>query len=121
MVHAAIEDFAKELSAVAARFLRMKSWRDATKIVIGGGFRASRVGELAIGRASVILKATGHAVDLVPIRHHPDHAGLIGTVHLAPSWIFAGFDGVVAVDIGGSNIRVGIVELNLKKASDLRP
>ncbi len=119
LVHAVIEDFAKELAAVIDRFLRQKAWKDVKRIVMGGGLRASRVGELAIGRAGIILKAAGHPVDVVPIRSHPDHAGLMGTVHLAPSWIFAGFDGVLAVDIGGSNIRAGIVELNLKKADDL--
>ena len=46
--------------------------------MVGGGFRGSRVGELAIGRTSVILKADKVAIDLVPIRHEPDEAGLIG-------------------------------------------
>ena len=46
-------------------------------------------------------------------------AGLIGCIHLAPSWIFSGHDGILAVDIGGSNIRVGIVELNVRKRPDL--
>jgi predicted NBD/HSP70 family sugar kinase len=40
-------------------------------------------------------------------------------LQLAPSWIFAGHDGILAVDIGGTNIRVGLVELNLKAAKDL--
>ena len=119
VVHGAIEGFATELATVTGRFLRLKGWRDVTRIVVGGGLRASRIGELAIGRASVLLKTHGHAVDLVPIHHHPDHAGLIGVVHLAPAWMFQGFDGVLAVDIGGSNIRVGVVELATKKASDL--
>lgn len=119
VVHGAIEDFATELATVTARFLRLKAWKDTECIVVGGGLRASRVGELAIGRASVLLKAKGHPVDLVPIRHHPDLGGLIGAVHLAPSWIFGGYDGVLAVDIGGTNIRAGIVELNLLSAKDL--
>lgn len=119
VVHTAIEDFAKELSTVTARFLRMKEWKGTERIVVGGGFRASRVGELAIGRASVMLKSEGHVIDLLPIRHHPDHAGLIGTIHLAPTWVFGGFDSVLAVDIGGSNIRAGIVTLGTKKAPDL--
>ena len=38
---------------------------------------------------------------------------------MAPPWIFAGHDSILAVDIGGSNIRVGIVELNQAKAADL--
>lgn len=56
---------------------------------------------------------------MLPIRHHPDEAGLIGAAHLAPPWIFSGHDAILAVDIGGSNIRVGIVGLNTKKAKDL--
>ena len=87
------------------------------RIVIGGGFRESRIGELVIGRASVILKTNQIDIDILPIRNHPDEAGLIGCVHLAPTWIFAGHDSLVAVDIGGSNIRCGIIELG--KAQDL--
>jgi predicted NBD/HSP70 family sugar kinase len=56
---------------------------------------------------------------LVPIRHHPDDAGLIGALHLAPSWIFEAFDSILAVDIGGTNIRCGVVETGWKKAPDL--
>lgn len=119
LVHGAIEDFAKELATVTARFLRTKEWKGTARVVVGGGLRASRVGELAIGRASVMLKADGHDIELQPIRHHPDHGGLIGTIHLAPSWVFAGFDAVLAVDIGGSNIRAGIVTLSTKRAPDL--
>lgn len=119
LVHGAIEEFACELATVTKRFLRLKAWKETERIVVGGGLRASRVGELAIGRASVMLKAGGHAIDLVPIRHHPDHAGLIGAVHLAPSWVFAGHDAILAIDIGGSNIRAGVVELHLDEARDL--
>jgi predicted NBD/HSP70 family sugar kinase len=46
-------------------------------------------------------------------------AGLIGAIHLAPKWLFKGHDAILAVDIGGTNIRAGVVELNLKKAADL--
>jgi predicted NBD/HSP70 family sugar kinase len=55
----------------------------------------------------------------VPIRHEPDEAGLIGGAHLAPRWMFEAHDAILAVDIGGTNIRAGVVELNLKKAPDL--
>ncbi len=118
VVTGAIEDFAQELATVTGRLLRLKAWRATQRIVVGGGLRASRVGELAIGRASVLLKANGHPVDLRPIRHHPDEAALLGALHLVPSWMFEGFDGVLAVDIGGSNIRAGVVEPRTKKASD---
>jgi hypothetical protein len=119
VVQGAIEDFSQELALVIRRFLKVKSWRDTSRIVMGGGFRASRIGELVIGRAGVILKADKVDIDLVPIRHHPDEAGLIGAVHLVPSWMFKGHDAILAVDIGGTNIRAGVVELNLKRANDL--
>lgn len=119
VLQGALEDFAQELALIIRRYLKSKSWRDTERIVVGGGFRASRVGELAIGRAAVILKADGVKIDLIPIRNDPDEAGLIGAVHLAPSWVFQAHDAILAVDIGGTNIRAGVVQLNLKKARDL--
>lgn len=119
LVHGAIEEFAAELAYVTSRFLESKSWADTECIVVGGGFRQSRVGELAIARTDTLLKAEGFRVDMVPIRFDPDEAGLIGCLHLAPSWIFEGYDGILAVDIGGSNIRCGLVETRWKKAPDL--
>lgn len=119
LVHSAIEAFAKELEAVIRRFLRAASWRDTQAIVIGGGFRQSRVGELAVGRTEVLLKAGDTPIELELIGNHPDEAGLIGAAHLMPSWTLEGFDGILAVDIGGTNIRTGVVELNMKKSSKL--
>src|ERR1700722_5436120 len=119
LVHGAIEEFAQELAYVTSRFLKSKAWADTERIVVGGGFRQSRVGELAISRTDILLKAEGFKVDLVPIRFHPDEAGLIGCLHLAPSWIFEAHDSILAVDIGGTNIRCGVVETRWKKAPDL--
>jgi predicted NBD/HSP70 family sugar kinase len=119
LVHSAIEDFAQELAYVTRRFLKTKAWDGTERIVVGGGFRRSRVGELAIARADIVLKAEGLKIDLIPIRLHPDEAGLVGCLHLAPSWIFEAYDSILAVDIGGSNIRCGVVRANWKKASDL--
>lgn len=119
VVHSAIEQFAQELSTVTARYLKTRAWQGTECIVVGGGFRQSRIGELAIARADIVLKADGHKVDMVPIRFHPDEAGLIGCIHLAPSWIFEAYDSFLAVDIGGTNIRAGVVETRQKKAPDL--
>jgi len=119
LVLGAIEEFATEFAQVIQQFMRLKAWKGTERIVIGGGLRASRIGELAIGRTAVLLKAMGLTIELVPIRHHPDEAGLIGCIQLAPSWMLAGHDGILAVDIGGANIRVGIVQLNARKAEDL--
>jgi hypothetical protein len=115
LVLSAVEEFAQELTTVIRRFMRLKDWKNTQRIVIGGGLRESRIGELAIGRASVILKAEEHDLELVPIRHDPDDAGLIGCIHLTPPWIFSGHDGILAVDIGGTNIRAGLVGVNAKK------
>ena len=44
---------------------------------------------------------------------------LIGAVQLAPTWMFQAHDAILAVDIGGTNIRAGVVQLNLDKEPDL--
>jgi hypothetical protein len=119
VVHSAIEEFAQELAHVTRRFLKTKAWDKTERIVVGGGLRDSRLGELAIARAGIILRSDGFKGDFLPIRFHPDDAGLLGSLHLAPSWIFEGYDGVLAVDIGGTNIRCGVVETRVKKAPDL--
>lgn len=119
LIHSAIEEFAQELAYVTGRFLKTKAWDKTEAIIVGGGFRQSRIGELAIARADIILKADGAKVSLIPIRFHPDEAALIGCAHLAPSWIFEGHDSLLAVDIGGTNIRCGVVETRQKKVPDL--
>jgi hypothetical protein len=119
VIQSAIEDYAQELALVVRRFLKTKAWEGAERIVMGGGFRESRIGELGIARADLILKADNIKIDLVPIRHDPDEAALIGAVHLAPAWIFKGHDSILAVDIGGTNMRAGVVLPNVGKAPDL--
>ena len=114
IIHAAIEDFSQEFALIIQRFLKLKEWKNTQRIVVGGGFRASRIGELVTGRTT-ILKTQEIDVELVPIRNHPDEAGLLGAVHLAPTWMFQAFDAVLAVDIGGTNIRAGVVQLQLEK------
>ena len=120
LVHGAIEEFAQELAIVIRRFLRAKGWRDTEAIVVGGGFLNGRVGEITLGRTSLLLKTKDESpVKLAPISHHPDSAGLIGGLHLLPSWMIEGYDAIVAVDIGGTNIRAGVVVSNLKKSAEL--
>jgi len=119
VVQGAIEDFAQEFAVVIGRFLKLKAWRDTERIAIGGGFRDSRFGELTIGRTAGILKANDVKIDLVALHNDPDEAALIGAGHLAPRWMFKGHEAILAVDIGGSSIRAGVVNLHLKKARDL--
>ena len=65
VVHSAIEEFAQELAYVTGRFLKSKAWADTERIVVGGGFRQSRVGESAIARTDIILKAEGFQLALL--------------------------------------------------------
>ena len=119
LVMGAIEGYAGELAQVLDRYLDQASWKKTERIVVGGGFRDSAVGELAIARAGILLKAEGRKVELVPIVHHPDDAGLIGAAHLMPAWMLKGNQAILAVDIGGTNMRAGVVELRLDKQADL--
>ncbi|QEN85271.1 ROK family protein [Labrys sp. KNU-23] len=119
LVHGALEEFARSLSSVIRRFLRTASWQHTERIVIGGGFRESRVGRLAIARTQALLSGEGIPVEVIPIANHPDEAGLIGSLHLLPPYVLANHDGMLAVDIGGRNIRAGIVLSQVDKQADL--
>jgi len=118
IVHSAIEDFAQQLAYVTKRLLKTKAWNGTERIVVGGGFCCSRLGELAIARSEIILKADDLKTKMLPIRFDPDDAALIGALHLVPSWIFEAYDSILAVDIGGTNIRCGLVNMGLDKAPD---
>ena len=93
------------------RFLKLPSWRKTERIVVGGGFSDGRAGQLAIARSVLLLRAKGLGIDVLPIRHDPDEAGLIGALHLVPADALDGFDAMLAADIGGTNIRAGAVDL----------
>ncbi|WP_421578983.1 ROK family protein [Shinella sp. M31] len=118
LVRAAIDDFAAAFADVLMRYLKEETWKGTERIAVGGGFKDSTAGLMAIARAQLLLKAEGVKVALAPIAHHPDEAGLIGAVHLIPSWMLKGHDAILAVDIGGTNIRAGVVKLNLDDAKD---
>jgi hypothetical protein len=119
LVHTVIEEFAGELASVVRRFLRLKNWQGTESIVVGGGLSASHIGTLAMGRAGMILAGDGIDIELRAVAHHPDEAGLVGAVQLAPAWVLAGHDAILAIDIGGTNLRVGVVALNLTKKDSL--
>ena len=66
-----VEQFAQNIALVVKSLFKLKNWRDVERIVVGGGFRDSRVGELAIGRANVLVREMNNAVEMTPIRHNP--------------------------------------------------
>lgn len=116
LIFTTVEEFAQQLALVTRRFLKDKGWRGTQRIAVGGGMRDSRVGEWAIGRASALLKMEGISVDLIPIDKDPDEAGLIGSAYLWPPEALAGHEAMLAVDIGGSNVRAGILRMSRKRA-----
>jgi len=118
VMHSAIGEFAQELAAVIQRFLRRHSWRKVQRIVVGGGFPESEAGERAILEAGAILEEMGVHVQLGRLSHEVDDGGLIGWVHLAPPAMLKKHDAILAVDIGGTNVRCGIVKTRRRKAPD---
>jgi hypothetical protein len=118
LVLGVIEAYSCELASVITRFLRLKDWSGTERIAIGGGFRGSRVGEIAIGRAATQLKRDGAKIQIVPIREHVDEAAMIGALQLVPNWMLAGHDAILAADIGGTNVRVGVVSFHFGRKKD---
>jgi len=118
-VHGAIEDFSSALASLAERFLLLPEWEGTECIVVGGGLPASATGELIIRRARALLHAGGVRAELRAIHSHPHDAALIGAAHLVPGWLLAEHDAILAVDIGGTNVRVGVVRLRFASRDDV--
>lgn len=118
-IRAAQEDYALQFSDVVERFLAHKSWRGVERVIVGGGFHQSEVGKHAIARAAELLAERKVGVELRTLHHHADEGGLIGWVHLAPTALLQSYDAILAVDIGGTNVRCGIVLTHLHKAPDM--
>lgn len=115
-VQSVVEDFAQQLAYIIRRFLALKEWRGTERIVIGGGFQASQVGKVAVGRALLILREEKIKIEIDLIENDSDHAGLIGSAYLLPPWMFKGHDAFLAIDIGGTNIRSGVVSFKNGKS-----
>jgi hypothetical protein len=106
---AAIVDFAAELTHVVWCLLTTPAWRDVRHIAVGGGMRATQVGAIAIELAGQRLREAGLPLTLRPIHHKPDEAGLIGAMYLLQAAERARFETMLAVDIGSTKVRAGVV------------
>lgn len=109
LVHTVVGEFAGELATVIRRFLRLDTWKDTQRIVIGGGMIGSRIGELAMGRTGIILAADGIKIELAAIQNDPEEAGLIDRakqekIKLAP---FMGIGCPGLIDEQGSILKGG--------------
>jgi hypothetical protein len=112
LVHIAVEEYARSLVAVIRTFIAQPEWRGVRHIVLGGGFPAHEAGRLAIRRAARLLTLARTGVRLRVLDHDSDEGGLLGWVQLAPATALRR-QAFLAVDIGGTNIRCGIVEPRL--------
>ena len=109
-------EFGERLAEVIKTFLKWKYWRKTERIVIGGGMAARHVGDIAIHAAQARIMKGHPGLELERIHHHPNEAGLVGSVHLIPVSRLSGKDGLLAIDIGGSKVRAGIVEFGERKS-----
>lgn len=117
LVHLAVEEYARRLFHVVQVFLAQPEWEGVERIVLGGGFPDNEAGGLAIRRAIRLLKLARTGVDLYTLRHHADEGGLLGWVPLLPEPMHA-HEAFLAVDVGGTNIRCGIVQHRIDKDAD---
>ncbi|HEY5850141.1 MAG TPA: ROK family protein [Lysobacter sp.] len=118
LVHIAVEQYAQRLAGVISTFLAQPEWQGVEAIVLGGGLPESRFGELAIRRAARLLKGARLGVKLHVLQHDPDEGGLLGWVPLLPEAMSKEHDAFLAVDVGGTNLRCGIVEHLLESKAD---
>ena len=109
-------EFGEHLAEVIKLFLKWSYWRKTESIAIGGGMAARHVGGIAVHAAHARLMKSHPELQLHRIHHHPDEAGLVGSVHLIPASRLSGKDGLLAIDIGGSKVRAGIVEFGVRKS-----
>jgi len=106
----AVADFAERLAYVIERFRKQPAWRGVERVGIGGGFKESAVGRLAIRQAARRLEGANAAPPLRLLHHGADDAGLVGGLQLVPASLLGDARAILAVDIGGTNVRCGIVE-----------
>ncbi|WP_168990393.1 ROK family protein [Aureimonas flava] len=112
VVEKAVDTFSRRFAGVLLRFLDTSEWRGTQRIVCGGGLMEGGVGAELIRRTRRHLREEGPAVDLRRLHHAPDEAGMIGWAFAARPETLGKGDAFVAVDIGGTNLRWGIVRID---------
>ncbi|OZI37629.1 glucokinase [Bordetella genomosp. 10] len=120
VILSAMEDHAAQLARVVRRFARHPSWQGVQRVAVGGGFKQSLAGRRTIRRADQLLREAKVEIRLRAMHHHSDEGGLIGWVHVAPPALWRHYDAMLAVDIGGTNVRCGIVRVPGKEGDGKR-
>ncbi len=119
LVQGAIEDVAHNLVKIIRACLVRPEWQGTQRVIVGGGFRVARIAELALARASVLLRAEALGSAVAAIRHNPEETGLLGAARLVPMRLLEGSDAVLTADLGRRSFRAGIVLPRLGVAPDL--
>ena len=119
LVQGAIEDVAHNLVKVIRAYLVRPEWQGTQRVIIGGGFRVARIAELALARASVLLRADSLGSAVAAIRHDPEETGLLGAARLVPLAVLERHDAVLTADLGRRSFRVGVVLPRLGVAPEL--
>ncbi len=109
LVNGAIEEFAHELADAVRQVLTLPGWDTVQRLLVGGGFHTCRLGEAVVGRAATLLRNAGLSLPVMPVRHDPPEAVLIGAAHLVPRTILAAADGVLTAELSGHVFRAGVV------------
>lgn len=118
LVHLAIEAYAQGFADVIGFVLAQPEWEGVERIVVGGGFPDKDVGAFAIRRTERLLKSRRIPVALQVLDQDADEGALVGWVHAMPPAVLRGADAFLAVDIGGTHVRCGIVEHRMRRAAD---
>jgi hypothetical protein len=108
-IQAALHDYADQLAYVIERFLHQPSWKGVQRVVMGGGMKQSELGARAIKLAGKRLFERDVHVQLRLLHEHADEGGLLGWAHVLPPEILHRYRAMLAVDIGGTNVRCGVV------------
>jgi predicted NBD/HSP70 family sugar kinase len=108
-INRAVDEFSGELAAVVQCFARHPCWAGVEEVIVGGGLKESDVGRRAIDHATRRLEHDGSPLRLRALHRHADEAGLLGWTALRPADLLDSDRAFLAVDLGGTNVRCGIV------------
>jgi hypothetical protein len=118
IVHMAVEAYGVRLAHVVRKFLEHDPWNGVEAIVMGGGLPESEFGRLGLRRARRVLKDAGIPVKIKRLHHDPDDAALLGWAALLPGDLAQSYEALLAVDVGGTNLRCGLVSHGLREHAD---
>ncbi|WP_279479676.1 ROK family protein [Aureimonas sp. SK2] len=112
VIERALDAFTDHFASVLLRFLVTDSWKGTRRIVCGGGLMEGELGAELLRRADERMRRHHPDLEMRRLHHPPDVAGMVGWAYAAPRDALAQGDGFVAVDIGGTNVRWGIVRID---------